>query len=97
MKKMSSSNLKLGKGIFDSGWGMFTNYLKYKLEDQGKRLIKIDKYFPSSKLCSNCGHIHSELKLGEREWICSECKTTHNRDYNAAINIKKEGLRLLKV
>ena len=97
MKKMSSSNLKLGKGIFDNGWGMFTNYLKYKLEDQGKRLIKIDKYYPSSKLCSSCKHIHTELKLNERTWICPECGTKHNRDYNAAINIKKEGLRLLKV
>ncbi len=97
MKQMSASKLKLGKGIFDNGWGMFTNYLKYKLEDQGKRLIKIDKYYPSSKLCSNCNHIHTELKLSEREWICPECGTKHNRDYNAAINIKKEGLRLLKV
>ena len=96
MKKMSTSNLKLGKGIFDNGWGMFTNYLKYKLEEQGKRLIKIDKYYPSSKMCSNCGHIHSELKLSERTWICPECGTKHNRDYNAAINIKKEGLRLIK-
>ena len=96
MKKMSSSNLKLGKGIFDNGWGMFTNYLKYKLEEQGKRLIKIDKYYPSSKLCSSCGHIHNELKLHERTWICPECGTKHNRDYNAAINIKKEGLRLIK-
>ena len=96
MKKMSTSKFKLGKGIFDNGWGMFTNYLKYKLEDQGKRLIKIDKYYPSSKMCSNCGHIHSELKLNERTWICPECGTKHNRDYNAAINIKKEGLRLIK-
>ena len=97
MKKMSNSDLNLGKGIFDNGWGMFTTYLKYKLEDQGKRLIKIDKYYPSSKLCSNCGHVNSELKLSERRWICPECNTKHNRDYNAAINIKKEGLRLLKV
>ena len=96
MKQMSASKLKLGKGIFDNGWGMFTNYLKYKLEEQGKRLIKIDKYYPSSKLCSNCKHIHTELKLHERTWVCPECGTKHNRDYNAAINIKKEGLRLIK-
>ena len=96
MKQMSASKLKLGKGIFDNGWGMFTNYLKYKLEEQGKRLIKIDKYYPSSKLCSSCKHIHTELKLHERTWICPECGTKHNRDYNAAINIKKEGLRLIK-
>ena len=96
MKQMSASKLKLGKGIFDNGWGVFTNYLKYKLEEQGKRLIKIDKYYPSSKQCSSCGHIHTELKLHERTWICPECGTTHNRDYNAAINIKKEGLRLIK-
>ena len=96
MKQMSSSSLKLGKGIFDNGWGIFTNYLKYKLENQGKRLIKIDRYYPSSKICSICGHIHTELKLHERTWICPECGVKHNRDYNAAINIKKEGLRLIK-
>ena len=97
MKQMSSSSLKLGKGVFDNGWGIFTNYLKYKLENQGKRLIKIDRYYPSSKICSICGHIHTELKLSEREWVCSNCGVKHNRDYNAAKNIKKEGLILLKV
>jgi putative transposase len=96
MKKMSK-NLKLGKGIYDNAWGIFTTYLKYKLENKGKQLIKIDKWFPSSKKCNECGEINQELQLSDRKWVCISCGSIINRDYNAAKNIRDEGIRLLAV
>ena len=88
-------NRKLSKAIAQSGWGMFLNFLSYKLERKGGVLVEIDRFFPSSKMCSNCGHIHKELKLKDREWICSQCSTGHKRDDNASRNIRTEGLKLL--
>jgi len=96
MKAMGQT-LNLGKSVSDNAWGMFTTFLKYKLEDQGKRLIKIDKWFPSSKTCNECGYINDELKLSDREWICDACGTLIDRDYNAAKNIRNEGMRLLGI
>lgn len=93
MKRMSQA-LNLGKSVGDNGWGMFTNMLTYKLAEQGKRLVKIDKWFPSSKTCSCCGSIKSELALSERTYHC-KCGFTCDRDISAAINIKNEGLRML--
>ena len=87
--------LKLGISIFDLGYGTFLNYLKYKLEWLNKKLVKIDKYYPSSQLCSSCGYRKTDLKLDKRSWICPECGARHNRDFNAAINIKKEGIRMI--
>ncbi|MED3576109.1 transposase [Cytobacillus praedii] len=92
MKGMSQA-LKFGKSVADNGWGMFTSFLQYKLKDQGKQLIKIDKWFPSSKTCSNCGSV-KEIKLSERTYQCA-CGLTLDRDYNSALNIKLEGIRLL--
>ena len=94
MKAMSQC-LNLGKSISDNGWGMFTTFMNYKLIRQGKYLVKIDKWYPSSKTCNECGAINHELKLSDREWICSECGSVIDRDYNAAKNIKDEGLRVL--
>lgn len=85
--------LSLGKSTNDNGFGMFRTFLSYKMEDRGKRLIKISKWFPSTKACNECGMIH-DLRLSDREWIC-ECGAHHIRDINAAINIRNEGLRLL--
>jgi len=85
--------LNLGKSVADNGWGMFTTFLLYKLFDQGKPLIKIDKWFPSSKMCSECGLINDNLILADREWAC-ECGTHHDRDWNAAINIRREGINI---
>ena len=97
MKAMSQS-LNFGKSVHDNGWGMFTTYLKYKLEDMGKQLVKIDKFFASSQICNVCGYKNSEVRnLSIREWDCPNCKTHHNRDVNAAINIKNEGMRLVNV
>lgn len=86
--------LNLGKSVSDNGWGMFTTFLNYKLSDRGKRIVKIDKWYPSSKACSVCGTINMGLTLKDREWTCEGCGTHHDRDWNAAINIKNEGLRL---
>ncbi|MFD0714874.1 RNA-guided endonuclease TnpB family protein [Paenibacillus sp. GCM10027626] len=93
MKGMSRA-LNFGKSVADNGWGMFTTFLDYKLAEQGKQLIKIDKWFPSSKTCSCCGQVKESLSLSERTFRC-ECGFVSDRDWNAAINIKNEGLRLL--
>lgn len=91
-----SQVLNLGKSVSDNSWGAFTNMLKYKLEFEGKYFIKIDKWFASSQICHICGYKNTDTKnLSVREWICPNCNTIHNRDVNAAINIKNEGLRLL--
>ena len=95
MQAMSQS-LNFGKSVHDNGWGMFTTYLKYKLEDMGKQLVKIDKFFASSQVCNVCGYKNTDIKnLSIREWDCPNCKTHHNRDVNAAINIRNEGMRLV--
>ena len=87
--------LHLGKSVADNGWGMFTTFLEYKLAEKGKPLVKIDKWYPSSKACSVCGTINDNLTLKDREWTCECCGTHHDRDWNAAANIRNEGLRLL--
>ncbi len=89
-------NHNLAKAISDAGWGMFTNFLAYKLEQKGGKLLEIDRWFPSSKLCSNCYHSCDELPLNVREWTCSHCGTHHDRDGNAATNIRAEGIRMLQ-
>lgn len=94
MKAMSRC-LNLGKSVFDNGWGMFTSFLKYKLEDLGKQLVKIDKWFPSSKKCNECGYINRDLELSDREWECPCCGKNLARDYNAAKNIRDEAIRLV--
>ncbi|WP_027416235.1 RNA-guided endonuclease TnpB family protein [Aneurinibacillus terranovensis] len=93
MKGMSQA-LNFGKSVADNAWGMFTTFLQYKLEGQGKKLIKINKWFPSSKTCSSCGQVKEKLSLSERVFQC-ECGLVIDRDWNASINIKNEGLRLL--
>lgn len=94
MQSMSQA-LNFGKSVSDNGWGMFTTFLQYKLDEVGKQLIKIDKFFASSQICSLCGYKNSETKdLSVREWDCPECGTHHDRDVNAAINIRNEGVRL---
>lgn len=96
MKEMGQC-LNFGKSVSDNGWGMFTTFLRYKLNGRGKVLTKIDKWFPSSKMCHVCGKINNELTLADREWTCKGCKTHHDRDWNAAINIRNEGLKQLNL
>lgn len=85
-------NHNLAQFISDVGWGMFNRMLEYKSEWYGKNIIYIGRFDPSSKMCSNCGNINQELELKNREWECKNCHTHHDRDVNAAINIKKFGL-----
>ena len=94
MKNMEQC-LKLGKATGDNAYGMFRELLNYKLAEQGKKLITIDKWFPSSKTCCHCGYIYTELSLGERTWNCPCCGSMLLRDENAAINIKNMGLSIL--
>ncbi|MEH2417859.1 RNA-guided endonuclease InsQ/TnpB family protein [Nostoc sp.] len=89
-------NRKLAKSISDVGWGTFVNFLDYKLKQQDGQLIEIGRFFPSSKTCSCCSHVVDELTLDVREWDCPSCNTHHDRDGNAALNIRKEGMRILQ-
>lgn len=89
-------NHNLAQAISDVGWGIFTNFLAYKLEKKGGKLVEIDRWFPSSKLCSNCYYQKDNLPLDVREWTCLNCGTRHDRDGNAATNIRAEGIRMLK-
>lgn len=97
LKNMQSSEnqMKLGRNISDRGYGHFLHFLDYKLSWLGKKLVKVGKYFPSSKTCNKCGYINKELELSDRKWICPMCGEKHDRDENASINIKKEGIRLV--
>jgi putative transposase len=88
-------NHKLAKSISDAGWGTFANFLAYKLERNGGKFVEIDRWFPSSKLCSNCFYQMTEMPLDIREWTCPHCGTDRDRDENAAINIRAEGIRIL--
>ena len=90
-------NHKLAKAISDVGWGMFTNFLDYKLKEKGGLLLEIDRFFPSSKTCSSCLYQMSEMPLDVREWTCPSCGAHHDRDENAAKNIRAEGIRMLSV
>jgi putative transposase len=86
-------NNKLSLAIAETSWNEFEIMLKYKAEWYGKNLLYIGRFEPSSKLCSKCGTINKELQLKDREWTCENCGTTHDRDANAAKNIKTMGLR----
>lgn len=85
-------NRKLAKHIADASWGSFETMLKYKADWEGKNVLQIGRFEPSSKMCS-CGVINNELTLSDREWTCGVCNTTHDRDILAATNIKRFGLR----
>jgi putative transposase len=84
-------NRKLAQSIADASWGELVRQLEYKSEWYGRELVKIDRWFPSSKRCSNCGHVVQRLPLNIREWDCPECGDHHDRDVNAAINVLAAG------
>jgi putative transposase len=88
-------NHNLAKAISDCGWSEFARQLKYKSEKSGKTYLEIGRFFPSSKTCHVCLNQVDSLPLDVRSWGCPNCKTRHDRDINAAINIRSEGLRLL--
>ena len=87
-------NHRLSRSVQELSLYRFKEILKYKSLWYGREIIKVDRYFASSKLCSSCGYKKVDLKLSDREWICPECGVEHNRDLNAAINIEKEGKRI---
>lgn len=91
-----AGGMRLGKATKDNAYGAFLQMLEYKLEDRGKTLVKVDRFFPSSQLCSCCGmRNHSLRDLHIREWTCPNCGEHHDRDVNAAVNILNEGLRMM--
>ena len=94
MRAMSNKGFGNGKATMDNGYGMFLNMLEYKLSDRGKYFIKVDKWYPSSQICSHCGR-RKKLALDQRVYKC-ECGLNMDRDLNAAINIKNEGMRILR-
>ena len=85
-------NRRLSRAISDVGWSSFITKLEYKIAENQGCIVKIDRFYPSSKTCSNCGCVKKELKLSERTYHCEECGFTIDRDLNASINILKTGL-----
>jgi len=93
MQKFSSG---ISKSVtLDFSWNNFVSILRYKMIERGNHLILVDRWFPSSKLCSHCGWLNSELNISTRKWTCHECRTVHDRDVNASMNIYTEGLKQL--
>lgn len=88
-------NHHLAQAVGDASFGMFLTLLKYKCSWYGVNLIQINRFSPSSKTCGKCGYVYKGLKLSDRSWICPECGTHHDRDFNAACNIKEFGLKAL--
>ena len=89
-------NHHLAKAIADAGWAEFMRQCEYKAKHEGRIFAKIGTFFPSSKPCSSCGHQLKELSLATRSWTCPHCGAHHDRDINASLNIKQEGIRMLK-
>lgn len=88
-------NHRLAQAVGDASFGIFLTLLEYKCRWYGVNLVKIDRFAPSSKTCSKCGCVYKGLKLSERSWTCPECGAHHDRDFNAACNIKEFGLKAL--
>lgn len=88
-------NGRLSKSVADAGLYEKRRQLEYKSEWNGGTTVPVDRWFPSSKTCSECGWINAELKLSDRQWTCQECGTVHHRDGNAAVNIRNEAIRIL--
>jgi putative transposase len=95
--KNMMTNHNVAKSIGDASWGELVRQINYKAGWYGRKVVKIDRYFPSSKTCSYCGYIKDDLTLKDREWDCIRCNSHHDRDYNASLNILKQGLNLLNV
>ena len=88
-------NHKLAESIQEMNFGEFKRILEYKAKWYNRKIVYVDRFYPSSKTCNHCGHINKQLKLSDRQWICPKCGEVIERDYNAALNILDEGLRIL--
>ena len=88
-------NHKLAESIQEMNFGEFKRILEYKVKWYNRKIIYVDRFYPSSKTCHNCGYINKQLKLNDRQWVCPQCGAVIERDYNAALNILDEGLRIL--
>ena len=88
-------NHKLAESIQELNFGEFKRMLEYKANWYGRKLIFVDRFYPSSKTCNHCGYVNKKLKLSDRQWICPDCGKIIERDYNAALNIRDEGIRLI--
>ena len=93
--KNMMKNHKLAQAFSDVSLGTFYTMLEYKANWNDKTIVKIDRFFPSSKTCNVCNYINQDLTLKDREWTCKSCNTVHDRDFNASINIKKQGLKMI--
>ncbi len=89
-------NRRLSRAIADVGWSGLVTHLEAKMQAQGGHLVRVDRFFPSTQLCSRCGARNADLTLKDRTWTCAACGTTHDRDINAAINIRQQGILQLK-
>ena len=93
---MRKERRRLARHIGDAAWGALVGKLDYKAARAGRHLVKIDTWYPSSKTCSVCGHVRETLDLDERKWDCAACGTHHDRDVNAAVNIRQQGILALQ-
>ena len=93
--KNMQKNHCLAKSISDAGWGEFLRQLEYKAAWRGRDLVAIDRWYPSSKRCGNCGFVLPKLELKTRNWDCPSCNKTHDRDHHASRNILAAGLAVL--
>lgn len=96
-KKKGGKKNRLSKSISDAGWSSLVAMIVYKAEMNDRTVVKVDRYYPSSKTCSVCGWKNDNLTLAQRSWTCLQCGTMHERDRNAAVNILNEGFRVLNV
>jgi len=94
MRNGQSAKRAMNRSILRNGWSGFAEKLAYKAQWYGRTFVQVDRFYPSSRLCHNCGHKCDELRLSEREWMCESCGASHDRDVNAALNILDEALRL---
>ena len=88
-------NHKLANSIQEMNFGEFKRMLEYKANWYGRKIVFVDRFYPSSKTCNHCGYVNKKLKLSDRQWVCPDCGEIIERDYNAALNIRDEGIRLI--
>ncbi|TCD74181.1 transposase [Bifidobacterium longum subsp. longum] len=94
MRNGQSRKRAMNRSILRDGWSGLVAKLSHKAEWYGRAFVQVDRFYPSSKLCHDCGHKYKGLRLSEREWTCENCHSRHDRDVNAALNIRDEAIRI---